>query len=183
MTHGEAWHFSRLGRMLERADKSTRLLDVKYFILLPSVDHVGLSVDDIQWGAILRSASAFEMYRQKYGVILPDRIAEFLLLDREFPRAVLHGLNRAEESLRAITGSREGTFQNVPEQLLGQLRSDLSYARIDEIIAAGLHEFLDRCQWRMNGIGDAVYDAFFSLHPVAGPPPEPHHSRRLGIRA
>ncbi len=168
MTHGEGWHFCRLGRALERADQATRLLDVKYFILLPTVDHVGLSVDDIQWAAVLRSGSAFEMYRRQYGVIAPDKVVEFLLLDREFPRAVLYSLNRAEESLRAITGSLEGTFQSVPEQRLGQLRSDLTYMRVEEIIASGLHEFLDNFQKRLITVGDAIYDNFFSLRPVSG---------------
>lgn len=165
MTHGEGWHFFRLGRMIERADQTTRLLDVKYFILLPTVDHVGLSVDDIQWAAVLRSASAFEMYRQKYGLLLPNRIVEFLLLDREFPRAVLHSLNRAEESLRLITGSPLGGYMSRPEQRLGQLRSELTYARVDEIISGGLHEYLDQFQLRVKEIGSAIYDAFFSSNP------------------
>ena len=167
MTHSEGWHFSRMGRTLERADQTSRLLDVKYFILLPTVDHVGLSVDDIQWAAVLRSASAFEMYRQKYGVILPDRIVEFLLLDREFPRAVLYCLSRADESLRAITGTQEGAFRSLPEQRLGQLRSDMNYVRVEEIIAAGLHEYLDNLQLRLNKVGEAIYDTFFSLRPVS----------------
>ncbi len=163
MTHGEAWHFLRMGRTLERADKTTRLLDVKYFILLPSPDHVGLSVDDIQWGALLRSASAFEMYRQKYGIILPNNVVEFLLLDRQFPRAVLSCLTRAESSLRAITGTPEGSFRTAPGQRLGQLRSELAYARVDEILANGLHEYLDRCQCRLNEIGDSIQQTFFTL--------------------
>lgn len=162
MTHNEGWHFGRLGRMLERADQTTRLLDVKYFILLPAVDHVGLSVDDNQWAALLHSASALEMYRQKHGEILPDRIVEFLLLDIEFPRAVLHCLNRADASLRTITGSREGTFHCLPEQRLGQLRSDLAYLRVEEIIAAGLHDFLDNFQARINVLGDAIRQTFFA---------------------
>lgn len=167
MTHSEGWHFCRLGRTLERADQTSRLLDVKYFILLPAVEHVGLSVDDIQWAAVLRSASAFEMYRQKYGEILPERIVEFLLLDREFPRAVLSCLNNAEESLRTIAGSLEGTFQSVPEQRLGQLRSDLTYMRVEEIIADGLHEYLDNMQYRLNRVGETIYQHFFSLSAAA----------------
>src|SRR6266851_6271298 len=94
MTHNEGWHFSRLGRQLERADKTSRIVDVKYFLLLPTVADVGTTSDDIQWAAVLRSASAFEMYRKRHGRISPDRIAEFLLLDRDFPRAIhycLHG--------------------------------------------------------------------------------------------
>ncbi len=162
MTHGEGWHFSRLGRTLEHADQTTRLLDVKYFILLPTVDHVGLSVDDIQWAAVLRSASAFEMYRQKYGVLLPDRIVEFLLLERTFPRAVLYCLDMAEESLRKISGSAAGTFQSLPEQRLGQLRSELMYMRVEDIIAQGLHEFLDNTQSRLNVVGSAIHQTYFA---------------------
>ncbi len=165
MTHGEAWHFFRLGRTLERADQTTRLLDVKYFILLPTVDYVGTPIDDIQWAAVLRSASAFEMYRQHYGVIQPDQVVEFLLLDRDFPRAVLYCLNRAEESLRAISGTHEGMFHSLPEQRLGQLRSEFMYMRVEEIISAGLHEFLDNTQYRLNVVGQAIFDRFFSLHP------------------
>lgn len=167
MTHNEAWHFGRIGRMLERADQTTRLVDVKYFILLPSTEHVGLSVDDIQWTAVLRSASALEMYRKQYGAVLPQQIVGFLLLDREFPRAVLHCLNRADSSLRTITGSREGTFTCLPEQRLGQLRADLAYLKVEDIIAAGLHTFLDNTQARLNGVGDAIYQAFFAPSNVA----------------
>ena len=96
MTHGEAWHFCQLGRMLERADKTSRILDVKYFILLPKVADVGTPFDDIQWLALLRSASALEMYRQRHGRISPVNVVNFLVLDREFPRAVLHCLTRCE---------------------------------------------------------------------------------------
>ncbi len=150
MSHGEAWHFSRLGRLLERADKTTRLLDVKYFILLPSPADVGTAFDDIQWAAVLRSASALEMYRKRYGRIAPERVADFLLLDREFPRAVHYCLIKGEESLHAITGTPLGTFRNPAEQRLGQLRSELGYARVDDVLAGGLHEFLDGLQIKLN---------------------------------
>ena len=112
MSHGEGWHFCRLGRLLERADKTSRILDVKYFILLPSVWDVGTPVDDIQWAAVLRSASAFEMYRKRYHLLTPDHIVEFLLLDREFPRSAYHCLVQADESLHAISSSPIGTFCN-----------------------------------------------------------------------
>ena len=77
MTHGEAWHFCQMGRMLERADKTSRLLDVKYFILLPKVSDVGTPFDDIQWLALLRSASALEMYRQRHGRICAGERRQF----------------------------------------------------------------------------------------------------------
>ena len=127
MTHNEAWHFSRLGRQLERADKTTRILDVKYFLLLPTVADVGTTFDDIQWAAVLRSTSAFEMYRKRHGRISPERIVEFLLADDMFPRAVQCCLMMARESVHAISGTPMGLFRNPVERLLGELCSELAY--------------------------------------------------------
>jgi uncharacterized alpha-E superfamily protein len=163
MTHGEAWHFCRLGRKLERADKTSRILDVKYYILLRSVQEVGTPIDDIQWAAVLRSASAFEMYRKRHGRISPRAVVEFLLLDREFPRAIQYCLLAARDSLHAISGTPLGTFRYPPEKLLGQLCSDLSYASVDEIIAQGLHEYLDELQTKMNQLGAGIHDTFFAF--------------------
>ena len=163
LTHGEAWHFARLGQMLERADKTSRILDVKYFLLLRSAQDVGTPFDDIQWGAVLRSASAFEMYRKRHGRISPSGVVEFLLLDREFPRAIHFCLLSARDSLHAISGTPLGTFRYPPEKLLGQLCSDLSYASVDEMIGAGLHQYLDNLQTRMNQVGAGVYETFFAL--------------------
>lgn len=166
MSHNEGWHFGRLGRLLERADKTSRILDVKYFLLLPDVHAVGTPVDDLQWSAVLKSASAFEMYRKRFGLIRPDRVADFLMLDREFPRAMHYCLANAEDSLHAITGSPRGTFQNAAEQRLGRLRSELDYAQADEILASGLHEFLDTFQAKLNDVGTAIYETFVALRPV-----------------
>jgi uncharacterized alpha-E superfamily protein len=164
MTHGEAWHFGpMLGRMLERADKTSRILDVKYFILLRSVEDVGTPLDDIQWAAVLRSASAFEMYRKRHGRISQRKVVDFLLLDREFPRAVQFCLLASRDALHAISGTPSGTFRNTPERLLGQLCSDLSYASVDEIINQGLHEYLDELQTRMNQVGAGIHETFFAL--------------------
>lgn len=171
MAHGEAWHFGRLGRFVERADKTSRILDVKYFIILPDVSYVGTPYDNLQWAALLRSASALEMYRKRYGRIDPRRVVEFLVLDAEFPRAIRYCLSRAEESLRAVTGSPPGTFANRAEQLLGRLRAELDFASTDEIVSGGLHEFLDELQRRLNDVGVAIHDSFFAAHP--GPADEP----------
>jgi len=168
MSHGEGWHFCRIGRMLERADKTSRILDVKYFILLPSVSHVGGPIDDIQWSAVLHSASAFEMYRKRYGQVSPDKIVEFLVLDHSFPRAIHYCLIRAEESLHAISDTPEGTFRNRAEQRLGQLRSELAYAQVTEIIANGLHEFLDSLQTKLNQVGGAIHETFFAHRTIQG---------------
>lgn len=170
MSHGEGWHFGRLGQLLERADKTSRMLDVKYFLLLPSVDAVGSPIDDTQWAAVLRSASAFEMYRKRFGRIAPDRVAEFLILDREFPRPLQHCVMNAEESLHAVTGSSMSTFANSAEQRLGRVRAELNYTPIQEIISGGLHEFLDTFQRKLNQVDDAIYETFFALHPVGDAP-------------
>lgn len=166
MSHGEAWHFTRIGAMLERADKTTRMLDIKYFFLLPSTADVGTPLDDMQWAAVLRSVSAFEMYRKQYGRISPTQIVAFLLLDREFPRSVHFCVLSAFESLQRITGSLTGTFSNRAEQRLGQVASELDYTDVGEVFAAGLHEYLDSFQRKLNEIDDLIFNAFFALRPV-----------------
>jgi uncharacterized alpha-E superfamily protein len=168
MSHGEAWNFSLLGRMLERADKTSRILDVKYFILLPTVGEVGTPFDDIQWAAVLRSASAFEMYRKRHGRLLPEQIVNFLLLDYRFPRAIRFCIASADEALHAISGTSVGAFSNLAEQRLGHLRSDLAYTEVRAVLAEGLHEFLDRLQTRMNSTGDSIHETFFASRPLAG---------------
>ncbi|HVM62793.1 MAG TPA: alpha-E domain-containing protein [Verrucomicrobiae bacterium] len=178
MTHGEGWHFGRLGRMLERADKTSRILDVKYYILLPTVAHVGTTFDDLQWAAVLRSTSAFEMYRKTHGRIDPRRIVEFLLLDTEFPRAIHHCLIASRESIHAITGTPTGLFRNPAEQLLAQLCADLAYGQVDDIVNAGLHEYLDGLQTNMNQVGTSVAETFFAAKMAP-----PSTRKRTAIRA
>ena len=169
MSHGEAWHFSRLGRMVERGDKTSRILDVKYYLLLPSVAEVGTPLDTIQWSALLKSASSLEMYRKTHGRITPGRVVEFLILDRDFPRAMHYCLLEAEESLLAITGGMRGTFRNPAERLLGRLRSELDYTGVQEIIDGGLHEFIDAFQRKLNDVDAAIFETFFALSPLATP--------------
>lgn len=163
MTHDEPWHFCRLGRLLERADKTSRMLDVKYYILLRSADDIGTPFDDIQWAAVLRSASAFEMYRKRHGRISPHGVVEFLILDPEFPRAVKFCLLTARDSLHAISGTPLGTFRHPAEKCLGQLCSDLSFTSVEEIIQKGLHEYLDELQTDMNRVSAGIYETFFAL--------------------
>src|SRR6476661_4120351 len=173
MSHNEGWHFCRLGRLLERADKTSRILDTKYYLLLPSVAAVGTPYDDIMWGAVLRSTSAFEMYRKRFQQISPDRIVDFLVLDREFPRAIHYCIANAEGCLHAISGTPDRTFTNAAEQQLGRLSAELNYIQVREIIRGGLHEFLDDIQVRLNLIGAAIHNSFFALQPV---PPALQHS-------
>jgi uncharacterized alpha-E superfamily protein len=150
-----------MGALIERADKTSRILDVKYFILLPEADYVNTPYDDIQWMAVLKSASAFEMYRKKFHRISPRNVADFLIFDREFPRAILNCLTNAEESLHAITGSPAGVHSNEVERILGRVRADLNYGSIDEVMRTGLHEYLDLFQQKLNDFGKALGWTFF----------------------
>jgi uncharacterized alpha-E superfamily protein len=163
LSRGEEWHFLRLGRYLERADQTSRVLDVKYFILLPDPADVGSLVDDLLWAALLHSVSGYEMFRRRFGRIVPERVLEFLVLDRAFPRAVLFCLLEAEESLLAISGTPAGSFRHPVERRLSRLRSSLAYASVEEIIARGLHEYLDELQTGLNHVGDGIHRSFFSM--------------------
>jgi len=172
MLHGEVWHFYRMGRLLERADKTSRLLDVKYFMLLPSVADVGSPLVDIHWAAVLRSASALEMYRKRHGHIAPEQIINFLVLDHEFPRSIHYCLTNANDSLHAISGTPIGMYRNTAEQLLGQLRAELAYSDTLQIVSRGLHEFLDGFQTRLNLVDQCIFDTFFALRPVGSAAPD-----------
>jgi len=163
MPRDEAWYFGHLGGLLERADKTSRILDVKYFLLLPSITDVGTPFDNIQWSALLKSASALEAYRKKYGSINPETVVEFLVLDHIFPRSIQYCLMEAQKTVGAITGSPAHTFHNPVEQKLGRLSAQLNYTNIDEIFTVGLHEFLDQTQIHINQIDHATFETFFKL--------------------
>ena len=161
MAHNEGWHFGHMGRLQERADKTARILDVKYFYLLPSAEWVGTPLDQIQWIALLKSASAYEMYRKCQKRILPNHVADFLILNREFPRSIYFCLRQVQASLHQITGNPLGSWHNSAERELGRLCAELAYTVIDDIIDIGLHEFLDRIQTRVNNVGNKMGETFF----------------------
>jgi uncharacterized alpha-E superfamily protein len=106
------------------------------------------------------------MYRKKFRRISPVQVAMFLIQDLEFPRSIRYCLVKAQISLHEITGNDIGTFKNKVERQLGRLRSDLDYANIEEIVSVGLHEFLDNFQTKLFGIGEDIFDTFFSLRPT-----------------
>ena len=167
MSHGLGWNFLNLARLLERADKTSRILDVKYFTLLPDVTDVGTTADYLQWSAVLRSVSGFEMYRKLYHSLTVRRIVQFLVLDREFPRAIHYCLTNADASLHLITGTPDGAFRHPPEQHLGRIRTELAYRDVDSIVDGGLHEFIDQLQSTLNKLDDAIHESFFAMRPLA----------------
>jgi uncharacterized alpha-E superfamily protein len=167
ITRNEAWHFGRMGRMLERADKTTRFLDVKYFILLPEVKAVGSPLDLLLWSSVLKSVSAYNMYRKKYTTITPSHIVEYLLLDKYFPRSVMYCMRYAEISLFEISGNTPNAgYTNKAEKLIGKLRSTIEFSDINDIMDTGLHKFLDEFQTKNNSIGEAIYQTYFDLKPI-----------------
>jgi uncharacterized alpha-E superfamily protein len=161
ISRNDGWHFGQLGQSLERADNTSRVLDVKYHILLPSVESVGTPIDIIHWASLLKSVSAYNMYRRHYGKILPVNVTQFLILEKEFPRSILFCLQKAEFSLRKISGIQSSGFANQAEKKLGSLRSDLEFADINDIFTGGLHEYLDDLQKKISVISNVIYETYF----------------------
>lgn len=158
MHRGDAFQFTRLGTFLERADNTARILDVKYHVLLPGVEEVGRAVDYYQWGAVLRSVSAFETYKRVYrDVITPLRIAELLMLRDDFPRSLHFCLNDVFHIVEMLAEPRSEVLR-----LAGQLHSRLRFARIGDIFQQGLHEYLTEFLRRINALETEVSVTFFS---------------------
>jgi len=156
----EAFHFNRLGIFLERADNTARILDVKYHVLLPSVEDVGGAVDYYQWAAVLRSVSAFESYRKVYrDVITPLRVAELLILRDDMPRS-LHACMRETYDIMQLL-RRPQTTEAL--RLAGALWSELHFGRIDVIFSQGLHEYLTDFLTQTDALGDEINRSYFTL--------------------
>jgi uncharacterized alpha-E superfamily protein len=165
-----SWQFSRLGRLLERADKTTRILDVKYFLLLPSSEEVGGVLDELQWIALLRTAGAYQMFRQSQQQgITPKAVASFLLLSPIFPRSVRYCLERINETLKIIHGRSVPGAPDDLECFSGLLLARWIYTRIDELIASGLHEAIDGLQQDFNQLHTLIGQRYFiSPTPTSG---------------
>ncbi|MDZ7693724.1 MAG: alpha-E domain-containing protein [Balneolaceae bacterium] len=159
----EEWYFRQLGQFLERADKTSRILDVKYHILLPSPDEIGSTLDILQWMALLKSVSAFNTYRRVHGNIEPSGVVEFLVLNKYFPRSIFFCLSEAEQCLYKISDSSGKGFNNSAEKKIGSLRSQLEYHDVSDVINYGLHEYLDELQLNINEISNAIHENFFSV--------------------
>jgi uncharacterized alpha-E superfamily protein len=167
MTHQEAWHFGRVGHLTERANQTSRILDVKYYILLPEVTHVGTPIDHIQWSALLKSASAFEMYRKHWHQIEPDRIIDFLVFHPDFPRSIAYCLKEAEASLSVLCHPLSKKNSVPLTDYLKQLNIYFHSMTVSDTIKMGLHEFLDNLQSQFNKLNDLIFQTFFSITPIS----------------
>lgn len=149
--------FIKLGTFLERADNTARILDVKYHILLPSVNDVGGSADYYQWGSLLRSVSAFEAYRKIYrDVISPLRVAELLILRDDMPRSLHACMNEVEAALSDING----TSGREARRRAGERHAALHFGLIEDVVARGLHEYLTDFLDHIAQLGQEIHDAY-----------------------
>lgn len=157
MMRGEAHAFYQLGGSIERADMTSRILDVKYHIILPDLSMVGSALDYYQWAALLKSLSGFEAFRRSYHAgFTPADVAEFVVLNRNFPRSIAF----SGESMRTALGIIGTNGKEATQTAFGQL-SDMVNAKAQEIFAEGLHEYLGRLLERTTIFHVALAEEFF----------------------
>jgi len=162
------WWFFQLGRHLERADNTSRILDVKYYMLLPDVNTVGSALDMVQWASVLRSCSAFEAFRRsRRGQLNLERVVDYLLRDAVFPRSILFSIAEAEQSLAQITAEGSQLDESPPSRLLRSLRIELEQIDVTTVIADGLHEFLDDVQMKISEVHASIQETFVD-YPTSG---------------
>ncbi|WKB52636.1 alpha-E domain-containing protein [Eleftheria terrae] len=157
MLQDEAFHFLRIGTFLERADNTARLLDVKFHAVQSDFFGVArekeLEYDFYHWSAILRSVSGFEVYRKVYrNVIRPEKVAELLILRPDMPRSLAACVNEVVLNLRDVANQQS----HETLRRAGRLQADLQYARIDEILATGLHAYLTQFLDRIGDLGVGI---------------------------
>lgn len=163
MLHDSTWHFINLGRLLERADKTSRILDVKYFNLLPSPEFVGTAVDDLQWSNLLLAVSGFEAYRREHHLVDVKKIVSFFLFHETFPRSVVSCIAGVQWSLSKIDNGMGDKQIGEARRRVEKLRHRLSKTTVEEVIAGGMHQFIDRLQIELNEIGNSLATDYFHL--------------------
>ncbi|MSN25002.1 MAG: alpha-E domain-containing protein [Geobacter sp.] len=157
MMRGEAYAFYQLGGSLERADMTARTLDVKYHVILPELSMVGSALDYYQWTALLKSLSGFEAFRRSYhSGFMPADIAEFVVLNRNFPRSVVFSVGRMGGALHAI-----GLEQKEATRAAFANLSELVSCTSQEIFDAGLHEYLEQLLEKLTLFHVALAEEFF----------------------
>ena len=162
MVHDEGWWFVQAGQFLERADKTTRILDVRHRSLPERGVPTAINqTDAIEWSAVLRSCSAWDAYKTIYGAdVHPRLIAELLLLDDSFPRSLRFCVRELNRAVRHISGAREGYFYNDADKLTGRFLAELQFSSVEDFFEVGLHKYLDDAQLKLNNIGAALFNAY-----------------------
>ena len=173
MTHGEEWEFIQVGKYLERADMTTRILDAndEIFIKQPAASQTS---GTLQWSAILRSCSSHDAYRKFYvAQVEPDKVVEFLILNEFFPRSIRFCALALNDALRRISGCKEEHYTNLAEKLAGRLVAELNYSALEDIKTVGMHKYMDEVQTKFNAIGEAIFQTYLFSPPLTTPEPEP----------
>ncbi len=163
LTRNEGWWFIQSGKFIERADKTSRILDVRFQSLPDRGAPESISqTETVEWSAILHSCSAWDSYKAIYGAdVHPRQVAEFLVLNEDFPRSVRFCAEELNTALRRLSGSAEGRFENDAERHAGRLLADLRFGTVEEVFEKGLHRYIDELQTKLNAIGDALFNAYF----------------------
>jgi len=158
----QLWHFYQLGQSIERADMGTRILDIKYHRLLPSVDEVGSPIDISEWNALLRSIAGYHAYRRRHpkGMELQN-IAGFLLFDRNFPRSVAASVDLIQEHLDALRAFEGLRHTEMPMKTIATLIGICRTYDMLTVINEGMHEFLDKTQSLLIDFTDELGRTFF----------------------
>jgi uncharacterized alpha-E superfamily protein len=175
MLHGEAWEFYQLGKYLERACQTARILDVKYHFLLNRVDQVGTPIDNAHWVAILMSTSGYEPYhKSRVAAEAGVSVADFLIYDPLFPRSVLRCLRECQQAAHAISRRPIGDCGNEVEYALRDLIVWLERRTIEDLVRSGLHEALTRVVNEIQRSGETIHQVYFDVAaqvPDASPVP------------
>ncbi len=160
----QGWYFYQLGKNLERADQTTRLLDVKYHLLLPTPGDVGSAPDLSQWNALLRSLAGYHAFRRvKPSGMSPASVAGFLLFDPSFPRSVSGCVHELERLLQELRSRHRLSLGDAVSATLGELCRELDARTIDDVIQMGIHRFNDGIQMRLNSVSQEIQYAFFGV--------------------
>lgn len=155
----DGYDFLNIGSYIERADNTARLLDVKYFVLLPTTDMVGGSVDTYQWTTLLRALSAFRAFHWSYGgEYSPRKISHFLILNRACPRSLLHCQDKAAFHLNRLASAYGRT--TCAHERMGGVLAELTNMDLEAIIESGLHEFLTRFINQNAALGQDVAEGY-----------------------
>ncbi|MDQ2090871.1 alpha-E domain-containing protein [Marimonas arenosa] len=143
MLRNDIYDFLRIGTFLERADNTARILDVKYYVLLPSVSAVGSSIDNVQWESILRSVSARGGFRMEYGAEGgPQEIAHFLIFDKRMPRSLAFCVSKLKDNLRYLNARVSKPCDS--QKLVAHIETNYLSHDIAEVFDYGLHEFIQK---------------------------------------
>jgi uncharacterized alpha-E superfamily protein len=161
MTHDIGWQFMQLGKFLERADKTLRIVDVHYHLLYEMTNPADLPVSNLQWAAVLRSCRAYEAHQRRYvGRVEPEHVVDTLLLNSEFPRSVRFSLEAAEAALTAIERAAATPQLSKPARLLGQAIGELRFCELEQVLKTDLHGFLGGILERCNQIARALNEQY-----------------------